>query len=242
MEATGKYAVLPTVGLHYVKNALSFNDMKFRAVIFDLDGTLLDTLDDIADAVNAVLEGMGFPIHDVQTYRMLIGAGVEDLMARALPQGHRDEETIHRCIALVRDLYVTGGLTKTRPYEGIVELLDELAGRGIKMSVLSNKPHETAVRQIEHYFPRHSFEWIQGASSEAPNKPDPLTAIRIAERMGVRPEECIFLGDLDIDMQTAVNAGMYPVGALWGFRSADELVDSGAMMLIETPLDLLALL
>lgn len=214
----------------------------YKAVIFDLDGTLLDTIDDIADAVNAALRVEGFPPHDVETYKVMIGAGIENLIWQALPEGCRDEVSIQRCLVGIREQYRKHGLIKTRVFEGIPELLDELVARDIKLAVLSNKPHESTTLQVTHYLSRWSFEAVEGAKPEDPVKPDPATALRIARGMGVEPGECIFMGDSDVDMRTAKNAGMHPVGAVWGFRSTEELKQNGAEALIEEPLELMDVL
>lgn len=215
--------------------------MVTKAVIFDLDGTLLNTLEDIADAINEVLSGLGFPTHDIETYKTFVGEGVENLMLRVLPEGHRDEKMILRCVKLIRGQYEIHAFTKTKIYDGIPDLLDDLTRRGITLAVLSNKPHENAAPQVEYYLGAGRFEVVQGALPDVPNKPDPTGALSIAERMGVEPQECIFIGDSDIDMITAVNAGMYPVGATWGFRSAEELEANGAKVLLKKPVDLLAI-
>jgi phosphoglycolate phosphatase len=212
--------------------------MIFKAVIFDLDGTLLNTIDDIADAVNQALSDLGCPTHDVEIYRIIVGAGVENLVWRILPEGRRDEQTQKRCLEGVREYYKKFGLRKTRPYDGIKDLLDKLANRGVKLAVLSNKPHENTVIQVAHYLGDHVFDEVHGAKPNVPNKPDPTSALGIAKRFKVDPAECIFVGDSDIDMQTAKNAGMYPVGVLWGFRSHEELLAHGAKRLIENPLQL----
>jgi phosphoglycolate phosphatase len=213
----------------------------FDAVIFDLDGTLLDTIEDIADAVNDVLRARGFPAHDLETYKIIVGSGVEDMMGQALPEGHRDVGTIQATADELREQYRRHGLNKTHPYKGVKELLTELGRRGVKMSVLTNKPHDNAAQQIAYYLGNNHFVCIEGAKPHAPHKPDPTVALVIANRMGVAPARCAFLGDSDIDMRTAVNAGMYALGALWGFRTAEELVANGASDLLAKPLDLLTL-
>lgn len=213
-----------------------------RAVIFDLDGTLLDTVEDIADAVNAVLAEEGFPTHSVETYKVMVGSGVQNLVERALPRHHRDEGMVVKCIEKIRTHYRKHGRAKTRAYDGIKELLEELVNKKIKLAVLSNKPHDSTVDSMEHFLGDFRFEVIEGAKADDPVKPHPEVALRIAQEMGVEPTECIFLGDTDIDMQTARAAGMHPVGALWGFRSGDELVAHGAEKLIARPLDLIELL
>ena len=215
--------------------------MTFKAVIFDLDGTLLDTIDDIADAINLVLARRGFPTHDVDTYKRIVGAGIEDLIGRVLPEKHRDEDTITTCMMNAYAEYQKRRYVKTKPYEGIVELLDELVRRGIKIAVLSNKPHESAVRQIAQYFPKHSFVRVEGARPDRVLKPLPDVAHDILNDMNAQPSECLMVGDVEMDILTAINAGMYPVGVSWGFRTATELKAAGVKTIIDEPRELLGL-
>jgi len=216
--------------------------MTFKAVIFDLDGTLLNTIDDIADAINKVLAGRGFPTHDVDTYKRTVGAGIDDLMTRMLPEEHRDEKTVNGCLNDAYGLYREQRYEKTKPYPGILELLDELVRREIKMAVLSNKPHSSAVRQIMQYFPNHSFVRVEGALENRALKPLPDVAHDILNDMGVEPQDCLMVGDVEMDILTAINAGMYPVGVSWGFRTTDELKAAGAKTIIDEPRELLELL
>ncbi len=212
---------------------------KFNAVIFDLDGTLLDTLDDIADAVNAALIRMKFPPHAIETYKAMVGDGVANLALRALPEGHADEDTIQRCVELVREEYAQRWSAKTRPYHGIPELLHALDKRGIRKAVLSNKPDDFTKLSIGYFLSAWTFEAVVGGSPAVLKKPDATAAIEITRLMNVAPASCIFLGDTNVDMLTAVAAGMYPVGALWGFRDAAELKANGAKALIHHPSELL---
>ena len=216
--------------------------MKFKAVLFDLDGTLLDTIEDLADSMNIVLTGMGFPTHEVAAYKYHVGDGVRELAVRALPKNHQDEETIKKCIAAMRQEYGSRWDKKTRPYPGIPGLLDALTARGIKMAVLSNKPDQNTKVVVAKLLPKWRFDYVAGERAGIPRKPDPGAALSIAEQLGIPPKEWLYLGDTNTDMKTAVGAGMYPVGALWGFRTADELLACGAKTLIEHPPGLLALL
>jgi len=214
--------------------------MRFDAVLFDLDGTLADTLDDIADAVNHALAREGLPTHPRPAYRHLVGEGVHALVERAVPPGRSD---LHdRVYESVRDYYLAHMLDKTAPYAGVPEMLDELSGRGIPMAVLSNKPALATERIVEELFGKGTFAVVIGHSPELTHKPDPGSALRIARELEVAADRCLYLGDTSIDMETAVAAGMFPVGALWGFRDADELLSHGARALIERPGELLALL
>jgi phosphoglycolate phosphatase len=216
--------------------------MKYQAVIFDFDGTLLDTLQDLADSVNSVLSRAGFPEHCLEDYRHFVGEGVEELARRVLPEGHRDEATITRTLADVREEYRERWPNHTRPYEGIPELLDALTARRVKMAVVTNKPDDSTRTMAARLLPRWKFDVIVGATTDLPRKPDPKGALEAARRLRLSPEAILYLGDSDIDMKTANAAGMYPVGVLWGFRTADELVTNGAKVLIRKPLELLDLL
>lgn len=214
---------------------------RFRAVLFDLDGTLLDTIEDIADAMNAVLHRAGFPGHTPEAYARFVGEGIEQLALRSLPPAHREAETVARCVEEMRREYATGRLVKTRPYPGVPGLLDALSARGCRLAVLSNKPHESARELVSAKLGRWNFDRVAGARPGVPLKPDPAPALEISSALGIPPGEFILLGDSGIDMDTARAAGMHPAGALWGFRGRDELVLHGAASLLEKPADLLAL-
>jgi len=216
--------------------------MAYKAVLFDLDGTLLDTLEDLADSMNVVLRRFGFPEHPVEPYKYFVGDGVDNLVLRTLPEAHRDPATVQLCMAAMREEYARRWADKTHPYDGIPELLDALTARGIRMAVLSNKPDDFTKLCVARLLPRWRFGLVAGMRPSGPKKPDPAGARAAAEHFGLRPAEVLYLGDTNTDMQTAVAAGMFPVGALWGFRTADELVANGAKVLIEKPLDLLQLL
>jgi len=211
----------------------------FEAVIFDLDGTLLDTLEDLARAMNRVLEQSGLPVHPVENYKLLVGDGVENLVRRALPEPMRDPQTVSRAMAAMRLEYSKAWAASTRPYPGVAELLDGLRARRIPMAVLSNKPDDFTKRMVATMLPSWQFQLVLGERTGIPRKPDPGGALEISSSMGIDPAGFLYLGDTDTDMRTAVAAGMYPVGALWGFRTARELLSSGARRLLKRPQDLL---
>jgi len=216
--------------------------MKYKAVVFDMDGTLLDTLDDLADAMNRVLSSHGFPTHPVQAYKNFVGSGAKQLVARTLPAGAGEEELNAQCLQEFLNEYERNWNVKTRLYEGIPGLLDALAGRGIPMAVLTNKPQDFADLCMQAFLARWTFAMTLGQMPGVPVKPDPAGPRQVIAHLGVRPEEILYLGDTDVDMHTAVNAGMYPVGVLWGFRPKEELLGSGAKTLIRHPLELLPFL
>jgi phosphoglycolate phosphatase len=213
-----------------------------RSVLFDLDGTLLDTLEDIARSANEVLEGQDLPLHPTGAYRRFIGDGVANLFRRALPAGIEDAGLVERCVEDFREAYGRGWNVATRPYPGIPELLDGLVARGLGMAVLSNKPDPFTRRCVEEYLARWPFRAVLGDRAGVLRKPDPGGALDVADRLGVAPGQVAYLGDSSVDMTTACRASMIPVGAAWGFRSEDELRAGGAAAVIAHPLELLALL
>jgi phosphoglycolate phosphatase len=216
---------------------------KFKALLFDLDGTLLDTIEDLTDSMNAALARLGFPGHSVEACKQLVGEGIEHFAASALPsEQSRNEAMVARCVRLMREEYRKRWAAKTHPYDGIAELLDALAGRGLRLAVLSNKADDFTKMMVSHFLPGWRFATVVGAKPGVARKPDPAPALRVAEELRLGPGEILFLGDTKTDMETARAAGMYPVGALWGFRSAEELLASGARNLIRRPDELLGLI
>lgn len=215
--------------------------MRFSAILFDLDGTLLNTLGDIADSANRVLKGLDLPTHDIDDYRHFIGNGIEMLMKRALPESRRDEATITSSTHSFRSIYSRHWNVHSKPYDGVLDMLKKLAGRHLKLAVLSNKPDDLTKKCVSELLPDCPFDMVLGHHSAIAPKPDPAGANRIAEAIDVPSEQILFVGDSAVDMETANAAGMYPVGALWGFRSLEELRDNGAKVLIRHPLDVLPL-
>ncbi|MFB3894433.1 MAG: HAD family hydrolase [Phycisphaerae bacterium] len=214
----------------------------FQAVLFDLDGTLLDTIEDLTDAMNAALAAVGCPPVTTAQCKYFVGDGVRNFALRALPEGRRDEGTLATLMPIYRQAYMANWDRKTRPYEGIPELLDALAARGMKFAVYSNKPDDFTNLTVHKLLPRWTFAAIVGAREGVAHKPDPTAALAIARGLAIPPERFVYVGDTNTDMKTAVAAGMFPVGALWGFRTADELLANGAMALIKRPMELLELL
>jgi len=214
--------------------------MKFKAVLFDLDGTLLDTLEDLADSTNDVLQEYGFPAHPVDAYRYFIGDGFYKLIERALPEDRREEKIIHEAVARLDQVYGERWSVKSKPYDGIPELLDRLAEHRLKMAILSNKPDDATREVVAHFLSRWDFETVLGARPGVPNEPDPSAALEIVDALKLNPQDFLYVGDTMIDMRTAVSADMFAAGALWGFREVGELIEGGARMLIRRPRDLLA--
>ena len=216
--------------------------MKYKAAVFDLDGTLLNSLDDIASSMNAALGKMGFPAQPVEDYKIHVGDGMAVLAGRVLPEGRRTEALIAECVALMRAEYSKNWGSTTRPYAGIPELLDGLVKRGVRLAVLSNKPDDFTQQIVRALLPRWCFDPIFGARTGVPHKPDPAGAIELARLMNLSGGECVFLGDTYADMRAAAGAGMFPVGVTWGFRAAQELWESGARAVIDAPGELLKIL
>lgn len=207
-----------------------------------MDGTLLDTLADLGDAMNRVLAQHGFATHPVDAYRQFVGSGAGQLVARALPANAQDDDTKGECLQAFLREYEAGWQIKTSLYEGVPELLDALAARHIPMAVLTNKPQAFAELCMREFLSRWDFSLTLGQMPGVPVKPDPAGPRQVIRHLGVQPDEILYLGDTDVDMFTAVNAGMHPVGVLWGFRPQKELLESGAAATLAHPMELLRFL
>ncbi|MDR7369461.1 HAD family hydrolase [Flavobacterium aquidurense] len=215
--------------------------MKYKGIIFDLDGTLVNSLEDISDAMNNVLTNLNYPTHTYDAYQYFIGSGLRNLVSKALPVSNNSEDEIEVCFQNMIAEYREICTLKTKPYAGIVELLDNLVSRDIKLAVFSNKADELTKKIASEIFPDY-FNTAVGLSTEALKKPNPFEAIEISKNWNLKTEEIIFIGDSDIDMLTATNANMFPLGVSWGYRTEDELIASGAKLVINTPLDLIEIL
>lgn len=211
-----------------------------KTVIFDLDGTLLDSIEDIASSMNKVLESLQLPTHKIEDYKHFVGGGVDILVENALSNQSKeikDEVTKRFKIEYDGKLH-----SKTLPYDGIYELLDELKKLDINLAVLSNKPHEFTVSYVNHFFKNYNFKEIHGQKKDVPKKPDPKAALDIVKCLDSSCENTYFIGDTKIDMQTAKNANMTAIGVLWGFRDEKELRDFGADFIVSNPLEILKIL
>ena len=213
--------------------------INFKAVLFDLDGTLLDTLTDIAESMNAALAALGFPTHPIDDYRFFIGDGIDTLAKRTIPKNRQTDEIIKKSLTINKTEYANRWPRNTKLYPGIAELLLALQRRNIPMTILSNKPHEFTTLMVKKLLGDFDFEIVLGVSKSVAKKPDPSATVLIADRLDIAPEEFVYLGDTNTDMETALAAGMFPVGALWGFRSKEELIQAGAKATIESPAGLL---
>ena len=214
-----------------------------RAVLFDLDGTLLDTLEDLADSGNSVLLAHGFEPHKVEAYRTFVGDGMSKLVERIFPPDAVDDSKIlEQYLQEYKAAYQDRWRNKTRVYDGIHELLVKLSEQEVKTAVLSNKAQDFCLKCVEEFFGNRSWDAILGQRNGVPRKPDAAGANYALEKMGVKAEDALFVGDSSVDMQTAVNAGIKAVGVSWGFRDRKELVASGAAEMIDTPMELLGML
>ncbi len=213
--------------------------MKFKAVIFDLDGTLLDTLVDLAAAVNLVLAANGYKTHPVEAYKYMVGRGMENLVRSALAAEKPDMETVLELQRQIETEYAKCWAATTATYAGIPELLDGLTERNISMAILSNKPHSFMKVIVDKFFASWYFKVVFGARKTCPKKPDPAAVREIATIFELRMEDILYIGDSDTDMQTARNAGLLPAGVLWGFRTEKELRDNGAWQIVAEPAELL---
>jgi phosphoglycolate phosphatase len=217
--------------------------MNYKAVLFDLDGTLLDTLEDLGDSMNSVLAARGYATHPMPAYTGFVGDGVRNLVLRSLPAEARGNDVVvDELVPLMRSEYSRRWKSKTRPYEGIPELLDGLALQGMKLAVLSNKPHPATVEVVAHFLGRWRFDAVLGARPDVPLKPDAGAALEVCRMLSIPPESFLYLGDTDTDMMTAAAAGMFPVGVLWGFRTSAELLSAGAKVTVSRPGEVLSLL
>ena len=214
--------------------------MRYTHVVFDLDGTTLNSLEDLADACNWVLENHGWPTHPLDAYRYFVGNGVIRLLERATPDEAKTEPVWEQVTQAFHARYHAHKADKTRPYEGLPELLDDLRGRGVTIAVLTNKPHSAALPIVEQYYPG-VFHLVQGAVPEMPVKPDPALLHQVMAQIGARPEHTLFVGDSNVDIQTARNGGVDSCGVLWGFRTREELEGEGATYIAAHPKDIIAL-
>ena len=210
-----------------------------KLVIFDLDGTLLDTIADLAESANHAFKQLGYPTRDVETIRTFVGNGVNKLLFRALPDEEKTEENMMRMRTHFVPYYDAHNADLSAPYPGIVALLEELQAKGLRMAVASNKYQEATVKLVKHYFPMIDFVEVLGQREGINVKPDPTIVFDILQKAGVSKEETLYVGDSGVDMQTAINAGVDAIGVTWGFRPRTELEDFHPMGLIDQAEELL---
>ncbi len=215
--------------------------MQYKGIIFDLDGTLFNSIDDIADAVNTNLVEAGLNPHPVENYIAWIGNGAYKLVERALPEKFHNEEQIRFYLDKFLETYNKNWNVKSKIYDGIPEVLDYLSHEGIMLSILSNKPHLLTLKIADYYFQKWNFKSVFGQREGIPKKPDPQAAIEIAGLCGMKVDEFIYVGDSKTDMKTALAAGMLPIGVTWGYGTIQSIKEAGATYIIKNPIELIQL-
>lgn len=213
--------------------------MNCKGVIFDLDGTLLDTLEDLAEAANATLYHFGFPGHPSAAYRYFVGEGLKTLMQRIVPGDAATEDRLNEYMDKFSEIYSETWNVRSAPYPGIMEMLTSLTGHGLQLAVLSNKPHSFTKACVKAFFPEVPFCIVLGQRDGIARKPDPAGVHEIAKRMGLGKEEILYIGDTATDMQTGNRAGLRTIGVEWGFRDRDELEKNNAWNIVATPAEVL---
>ena len=216
--------------------------MQFDGVIFDLDGTLLNSIEDIGTAANNVLEELEKPIHPISDYQYLVGDGVTVLFQRALPETLENQSLMARCVELFEAAYSLEWNKRSKPYNGIDRLLDSLLEARVRIGVLSNKPEAFTKKCSSHFFPNVPFDLVVGHSTKFPRKPDPSSARWMAEQWNIDSSRIAYVGDTNTDMKTAVGAGFFAIGVTWGFRPESELREHGAQQLVHSAQELEAFL
>lgn len=209
-----------------------------KAVLFDLDGTLVDSLIDLAGGVNRAIAQKGFPTHEVEAFKYFVGDGIPKMIERALPEGNRDIDTVNEIKNIFLPYYAIHYADNTYAYDGMPELVARLKSNGFIVAVVTNKDQAMADEVVTKLY-GNVFDLIFGKRDGIPAKPDPTAALMAMEQLGVKPQECVFIGDSGMDVATAVNSGAVPVGELWGFRLRDELLQNGAKYIISAPNELL---
>lgn len=212
--------------------------MKYKTAIFDLDGTLVDSLADLADATNYALKILGQPCWNLQEYKVKIGNSTNLLISRALAADK--QYLFNEALEKMRGKYAQICLNKTRPYDGIPEVIDELRKRQVKLAVLTNKDRNMAEKIVSHFFDG-CFDAIVGATTGNPIKPDPTQTLQLIDRFKLKAQEAVFVGDSEVDMQTAKACNIFAVGVSWGFRNRQELSENGADIVIDEPGDIIGL-
>ncbi|MBO5550907.1 MAG: HAD family hydrolase [Lachnospiraceae bacterium] len=220
---------------------------KYKAALFDLDGTTADTLENLAFCANSVISGFGIEPVETERYKYFVGDGSRVQMQRLLSyrgkySGPADEAFLEEVFARYLDFLSDHCADGVVPYEGMPELLKEMNKRGVKSAVFSNKPHKQACKVVSSIYPEGTFCDVLGQKDSYPRKPDPTGALILAEKMKVSPSECIYVGDTNTDMKTGKAAGMFTIGVLWGFRDREELEKEGADLIVSTPAEILELL
>lgn len=213
--------------------------MAIKLIIFDLDGTLVDSIEGLATAMNKVLEAKGYPQHRVEDYKRFVGNGIKKLVMRGLPLDSRDPETVDLCYDKMLKAYAEHYAVGMSIYKDIDIVLNELTAKGIKLAINTNKNQELAEKVVDGFLNKWDFVKVIGASESYDIKPSPVGAIHIAQAVGVMPSECIYIGDSEVDLITAQNAGMQSILVTWGFRTEEQLAIHRPEVLVKTPIDIL---
>lgn len=212
--------------------------MKYKGIIFDLDGTLLDTIEDISDSVNIVLEEEGEETFSYDEFKLKIGGGFRNLITRCFPDRESDEE-IDRLLERLKSVYEDNYMNKSKPYDGIEELIDVLVDKGVKLGINSNKREEYTINLVDKIFPDVEFVKVTGQTDDRDVKPDPTGARLVLDSMGLDESEVLYIGDSNVDVLTGHNLGAKVVGVDWGFRGEEELKKYGADYIAYSPMDIL---
>lgn len=210
-----------------------------KLAIFDLDGTLLNSIEDLGRAANYALASKGLPIHNMASYPFLVGNGVKNLLLRALPETYHSEGSLEEILKIFKEYYNKHNCDYTTPYEGIPELIQGLTGIGIKIAIASNKYQQATEKIVQHFFPEVDFVAINGQQEGIPVKPDPSIVFDIISKAQVTKDETIFIGDSGVDMETARRACIDSIGVTWGFRSEKELTEHFADTIVHKPSEIL---
>lgn len=207
-----------------------------KLAIFDLDGTLLNTVEDLGNATNYALEQLGFPTHPTEAYYQMVGRGIYNLFRAAVPSDHVTEDNVQRMASYFIPYYDTHKCDRTRPYDGILEMLKTISGRGVRLAVASNKYQDGAEKLVSHFFGEYDFVKILGQRDGQPIKPDPAIVDQILSVLpSVTKDQVVYVGDSNVDMQTGANAGVRTIGVTWGFRSREELAAYNPSAIVDTP-------
>lgn len=214
--------------------------MEYQAAIFDLDGTLINSLEDLSDSANIMLASYGFPTHSLEAYRYFVGNGSKKLIERCLPtEKANDDSFVNQALQRYKDIYAEHSLAKTRPYQGILDVLERLRKKSIPMGICTNKHQSAADQIVASLFPSDIFQIVFGDRPGYPRKPDPKKVLAMAKSFGVAPKHVAYFGDTSVDMDTAHRAGFYAVGVTWGFRPKKELMEHKAQLLLSEPAEIL---
>lgn len=211
-----------------------------KLAIFDLDGTILNSLNDLADSCNFILSNNNLQTHNTESYKQFVGNGIEKLIERSVHESKREPIFIHKLISEFILYYSEHSTIKTKPYYGIIDLLEKLQSMQIKLAVASNKKDSETQKLVKYFFPNISFDAVLGKRDGVIPKPNPQIVFDILNKLNIKNKrEVIYIGDSNVDMQTAINADIFPIGVEWGFRTVDELIDNGAKLILNKPSDLI---